>query len=116
MTTSETEKWKQFEIIPNGTRVYVLLDDIPKKSGLVELVDNQATPNRIGTILAVGPEVNRPVLHNGDLPLPILSPGDRVLIGAHSGQNLYLWQYGIMNEKWRVCMRSEIMAVVVGEA
>jgi co-chaperonin GroES (HSP10) len=115
MTTSEIEKWKQFQIEPIGTRIYVYLDDIPKKSGLIEMIDEQATPSRIGTILALGPEVNRSPYPNGEPPLPQLAVGDRVLIGSHSGNNLYLWQYGIMNERWRVCMRSEIMARVLAE-
>jgi co-chaperonin GroES (HSP10) len=115
MTISGTEEWLKFDIEPNGNRIYVYLDDIPKQSGLVIMIDEQATPSRIGTIVKVGPEVNRPTLIGGEPPLPSLFVGDRVLIGCHSGVNLYLWQFGLVNERWKICTRSEVLAKVISE-
>jgi co-chaperonin GroES (HSP10) len=113
MTTSETE-WKDFNIEPNGNRIYLYLDDIPTRASKIVLADDISTMNRIGTIIKIGPEVNAPA-YNGISPLPTFNPGDRVLLGSHSGQNLYLWQFGIINERWRICTRSEILAKVIGE-
>ena len=100
---SESEKWRLFGIEPLGNRIYLLLDDIPQKAGRIILSEQQATPSRIGTVLKCGPKVEG------------LVPGDRILIGVHSGVNLYLWQYGITNERWRVCTQSEVMAKVISE-
>lgn len=116
MTTSEiNERWNEIEIEPLGNRIYLILDNVPKKAGLIVLCDEQATPSRIGTILRVGPDVNQPTQIGGPLPPPLM-PGDRVLIGCHSGTNLYLWQYGMSNENWKMCTRSEVMAKITKES
>jgi hypothetical protein len=105
MTTSEiSERWNELGLEPQGNRIYLLLDNVPKKSGLIHLVAEQATPSRIGTILNVGPDVKG------------LVPGDRILIGCHSGTNLYLWQYGMTNENWKMCTQSEVMAKITKES
>ena len=115
MTTSEmTEKWRELEMEPLGNRVYILLDNVPEKAGRIVLTGDQATPSRIGTILKVGRDVNLPTQVGGPYPPPLLM-GDRVLIGCHSGVNLYLWQYGMTNENWKMCTRSEIMAKITKE-
>jgi len=116
MTTSEiSERWNELGLEPQGNRIYLLLDNVPKKSGLIHLVADQATPSRIGTILAIGPEVNLPTHPMSPLPPPLV-PGDRILIGCHGGVNLYLWQYGMTNENWKMCTRSEVMAKITKES
>ena len=92
-----------FKIKPNGDRLYVKLDEVPNKSGSIYLTETQALPSRIGTVIDAGPEVKA------------FSVGDRVLISSYSGVNLYLWQYGIKNEQYRILTETEILATVTKE-
>ena len=93
-----------FGLEPREKNVYLELDDIPKKSaGGIWLSDEQSTPSRIGTILSCGPEATTYV------------PGDRVIISSISGEPLYLWQYGILDGKWRVVHETNILGRVTKE-
>jgi co-chaperonin GroES (HSP10) len=100
---SETEKWRLLELAPLRNNVYAMLDEVPEKAGMIYLSEQQATPTRIGTVIAVGPKVAE------------VKVGDRFVSGVHSGTNLYLWQYGISDERWKIFTESEIMATVLKE-
>lgn len=89
---------------PRESNVYLLLDDIPDRtSGGLILSQEQATPTRIGTVLAVGPKAT------------IYKPGDRVLVQSFSGDDIYLWQYGIRDGRYRIQAEHTIYAKVLQE-
>ena len=91
-------------IEPRESNVYLLLDEIPNKTaGGLWMADEQATPTRIGTVLAVGPTAK------------IYKPGDRVLIQSFSGDDIYLWQYGIRDGRYRIQAEHTIYAKVLKE-
>jgi co-chaperonin GroES (HSP10) len=93
-----------FILEPREKNVYLELDDIPTRSaGGIYLSQEQSTPSRIGTILSCGPEA---VLY---------PPGTRVIISSISGEPLYLWQYGILDGKWRVIHETNILGKVIKE-
>lgn len=95
---------KDFLIEPRERNVYLQLDDIPEKTaGGIFMSQEQATPSRIGTVLACGPEAT------------IYVVGDRVLISSISGEPLYLWQYGINDGKWRIVHETNILGKVMKE-
>lgn len=101
---SEIEKWRELGLAPLRNNVYAILDLVPQRtSGGIYLAESQSTPTRIGTVIAVGPKVAE------------VKIGDRFISGVHSGTNLYVWQYGIGDERWKVFTESEIMARVVHE-
>jgi co-chaperonin GroES (HSP10) len=92
---------EEFRFKPNGDRVYIRLDELPEKSGLVYLSEKQAAPTRIGTVLTVGDEAK------------VFKAGDRIAISSFSGANLYLWAYGIKDERYRVLTENEILGWVM---
>ena len=100
-------------IEPRENNVYLLLDEIPNKTaGGLWMADEQATPTRIGTVLAVGPGK---VDNNGKLIPVLYKPGDRVLIQSFSGDDIYLWQYGIRDGRYRIQAEHTIYAKVLKE-
>jgi co-chaperonin GroES (HSP10) len=101
---SLTDKWRELGLEPLRNNIYIILDEVPKKTaGGLYLSEQQATPTRIGTVLAVGPKTQE------------IAVGDRVLVGVHGGTNLYIWQYGIGDERWKVFTESEIIARITKE-
>jgi co-chaperonin GroES (HSP10) len=103
-----------FGLEPREKNVYLELDDIPKKSaGGIWLSDEQSTPSRIGTILAIGPGYVDP--RDGSVDPVRFSVGDRVIISSISGEPLYLWQYAILDGKWRVVHETNILGKVTKE-
>ena len=93
-----------FILEPRERNVYMRLDEIPEKTaGGIFMSQEQSTPSRVGTILALGPEA------------VIYDVGDRVLISSISGEPLYLWQYGISDGKWRVIHETNILGKVLKE-
>lgn len=104
MSATESEKWRELGLEPLRNNIYVILDEIPKKTaGGIYLSEQQATPTRIGTVIAVGPKTQE------------IAVDDRVLVGVYGGVNLYIWQYGIGDERWKVFTESEILAKITKE-
>ncbi len=84
-----------------GDRVYVVLDELPNQVGLLYVSEKQSFPSRIGTVKRIGPGVKE------------FAVGDRVLISSYTGINLYLWHYGIKDERYRIMREDEILAKVI---
>jgi co-chaperonin GroES (HSP10) len=90
-------------IEPRESNIYLVLDEVPDKAGSIYLSQTQATPSRIGTVIAVGVECK------------YYKAGDRVLLTPFPGDNLYLWQYGITDERYRIVSEHNILGKVIKE-
>lgn len=89
---------------PRENNVYVKLDPPPESSGLIKLTEDVSTLTRIATVLACGKKCEW------------YKVGDRVLISAGgAGDSLYLWQYGIRNDDYRIIAEHHILGKVIGE-
>ena len=91
------------KIIPNGVRVLVKLNKIEsmKTKGGVILPEMHSEESRLGTILALGDEVDEK-----------FKVGDQILIAFFSGTVLHFPGEGMTNDTIRMITQSEIMAKV----
>jgi co-chaperonin GroES (HSP10) len=84
-----------------GDRVYVELDELPKKSaGGILLPETQAAASRIGTVRQIGPEVTN------------LAVGDRVFVSSYTGVGLYLISQGMTDATHSVYRENEIVGTI----
>lgn len=70
-----------------GDNVLIVLDDMVKKQGLIELPDVHSERSRTATVIGVGPGSTN---HKGEIVPPQLKVGDRVVIRWHTGDHLHL--------------------------
>ena len=89
------------KILPQGFRVYIVLDKVESgKVGGVYLPDKHSEQSRIGTIKAVGKEVED------------YKAGDRVLVQYYSGVAIHLIKEGILDDTNRIFNASNILSLV----
>ncbi len=93
------------KILPCGKRILIQLTPVKEKKtkGGVILPDTHGEESRIGSIVAVGEEVD-----NGH------QPGDKILIAFFSGTPLHFPDEGILDDTIRIITQSEIMAKIGG--
>lgn len=91
-------------IEPREHNLYIRLDEIPEKTaGGIFMSQEQATPTRIGAVIAAGSAAE------------LYAVGDRVLISSISGEPLYLWQYGMPNGQYRIIDERSVLGKVIKE-
>lgn len=91
------------KIIPQGKRILIKLNKVEEKKtkgGLI-LPDMHSEESRLGTIIAIGEEVDKK-----------FKLGDQVLIAFFSGTCLHFPGEGITDDTVRMIVQSEIMALV----
>ena len=94
------------KIIPQGNRILVQLTPVKEKvtKGGIVLPDTHGEESRIGSIIAVGEEVDKKY-----------QPGDKILIAFFSGTPLHFPDEGILDDTVRIITQSEIMAKISEE-
>jgi len=89
------------KITPKGYKVYVVLDKV--EAGMVNgvyLPDKHVEQSRIGTIKAIGKDVED------------YKVGDRVLVQFYAGIAVHLVKEGILDDTHRLFNMSNILSVV----
>jgi len=94
-------EYPELKLELKGDKLYVVLDELPDQVGLLYVSEKQSFPSRIGTVKNIGPKVTQ------------FAVGDRVLISSYTGVNLYLWHYGIKDERHRIMREDEILGTVI---
>ena len=91
------------KIIPQGLRLLIRLNKVGemKTEGGVILPDSHSEESRLGTILAIGDEVDKK-----------FKIGDQILIAFFSGTILHFPGEGMSDDTVRMITQSEIMALV----
>ena len=94
---------KLAKIIPEGKRILVQLNSIKecKTEGGVILPDTHSEETRIGTIIAIGDEVDKKY-----------QPGNTILVQFFSGTVLHFPGSSMTNDTIRMITQSEIMALI----
>ena len=94
------------KIIPQGLRLLIRLNEVKQmttKGGIV-LPDAHSEESRLGTIIAIGDEVDKK-----------FKVGDQILVAFFSGIVLHFPGEGIIDDTVRMVTESEIMAKVEEE-
>jgi co-chaperonin GroES (HSP10) len=92
---------EQFRVSPNSDRVLVEADGIEdRKIGSIVIPNAAGERTRLGTVLAVGPEVKS------------FAAGDRVMFNVYTGINVYAPKYDELDEKLKIFRAEEILATV----
>lgn len=91
------------KIIPQGLRLLIKLNKVEemKTKGGIVLPDNHSEESRLGTIIAMGEEVDKK-----------FKLGDQILVAFFSGVVLHFPGEGLTNDTVRMITESEIMAKV----
>ena len=95
------------ELIPNGTRVFVVLDAVQerKTAGGIYLPDKHAEQSRIGTVKWVGPGAKE-----------AFKPGDRVFVSFYTGVGVdYPGLEGFHYDTHRFMEATEILGTITKE-
>jgi co-chaperonin GroES (HSP10) len=89
-------------IKPQKENIYVVLDGFLDYKGLVVLPEKHKEQTRVGTVIAIGDEVDRYV------------PGDRILMSYYTGTVLHLMQLDMRDERHRMMSQEEGLGTVIG--
>ena len=89
------------KIIPQGNRVLIKLNKVEeiKTEGGVIIPENHSEESRLGTIIALGDEVDKKFV-----------VGDQILVAFFSGTVLHFPGEGLTDDTIRMITHSEIMA------
>lgn len=89
------------KIIPQGLRLLIRLNPVEEKKteGGVILPTRHSEESRLGTIIAIGDEVNKK-----------FKVGDQILVAFFSGTVLHFPAEGVLDDTIRMITESEIMA------
>ena len=89
-------------IIPKGKRLYVEFDPVEEKklaSGII-MPDKHREPTRIGTVIAIGPDVDQ------------YEVGDRVMAAYIAGTDIYYPDEGFVKETHRIISQENLLCKV----
>ena len=91
------------EYLPIGNNVFVEVDEMKKKVGLIELPEVHSERSRVGTVRAAGPECEH------------VREGDRVLVWWADGKHLHDIESYVLDDLKRFIKEDEILAIVKEE-
>ena len=88
------------KILPQGTRVYILLDAHKSQAGSIILPEKHSERSRIATVMGVGGDVTR------------YKVGDRGLVSWYVGVIMNIPGMDMREDHHRMCSEDEILAKV----
>ena len=93
------------KLIPNGHRLYVLLDEVKEKvyKGTIILPDEHRERSRVATVMAAGDEAKK------------YKAGDRVLVSYYCGTEIHLPDRDMATGCHRCVTEDEVMMKVIEE-
>lgn len=88
------------KLIPVGDKLYIVVDPMREKQGLIALPDKHSERTRTATVISAGAEVKD------------LKAGDKVLISWYGGIHIQLPQFAGAEDLHRIIREGEILSKI----